>query len=157
MIGKTIEQLAKGDYARLTRTVDEADIAAFVDAVATHDPLHGPRGHAGRAALATPIVPSIFTAALVATVISSELPGPGTTHVSQTFKFLKPVHAGDTITAHVGIVEILRTRNSVCVQTVCTNQAGEEVLSGEAWVMPPAAPVAPMVYVRQERLEPIEV
>jgi acyl dehydratase len=151
MIGKTIEQLAKGDYARLTRTVDETDIATFVEAVADRGPI------SSDGVFATPIVPSIFTAALVAAVIGTELPGPGTTYVSQTLKFLKPVHAGDVITAHVGIVEILRARNAVCVQTLCTNQAGEEVLTGEAWVMPPSAPVAATVRTRLELLAPIAV
>jgi len=33
-------------------------------------------------------------------------------------------------------VEVIRERNRLRLQTVCVNQDGEEVLSGEAWVMP---------------------
>ena len=35
----------------------------------------------------------------------------------------------------------LRDRNRIRLQTVCVNQRGEEVLSGEAWVMPSKARV----------------
>jgi len=31
---------------------------------------------------------------------------------------------------------VIRDRNRIRLQTVCVNQNGEEVLSGEAWVMP---------------------
>jgi len=36
----------------------------------------------------------------------------------------------------VEIVEVIRDRNRLRLQTVCVNQDGEEVLAGEAWVMP---------------------
>jgi hypothetical protein len=157
MTGKTIEQLAKGDYAQLTRTVREAELTAFVDAVTGSVPSLDAVADGERIAGVTPMVPSTFAAALVATVIGTELPGPGTSYVSQTFRFLGPVREGDTITAHVGIVEILRARNAVCVQALCTNQAGDEVLAGEAWVMPPAATVAPWVHARLELVEPVAV
>jgi len=41
----------------------------------------------------------------------------------------------------VGVLEVLRERNRIRLQTVCVNQHGEEVLSGEAWVMPSEARV----------------
>jgi hypothetical protein len=49
---------------------------------------------------------------------------------------MKPVFAGDTITARVEIAEVIRERNRIRLHTACVNQRGEEVLSGEAWVMP---------------------
>ena len=54
---------------------------------------------------------------------------------------MKPVKAGDTITARVDVLEVIRERNRIRLQTVCVNQRGEEVLSGEAWVMPSKARV----------------
>ena len=39
------------------------------------------------------------------------------------------------------VLEVVRERNRLRLQTVCVNQRGEEVLSGEAWVMPSKAPV----------------
>jgi hypothetical protein len=46
------------------------------------------------------------------------------------------------------VLEVLRERNRIRLQTVCVNQLGEEVLSGAAWVMPSKAPV---VYAERPR------
>ena len=40
MIGKTIAELQPGDHAELTRRVERADIAEFVNAVGDHNPIH---------------------------------------------------------------------------------------------------------------------
>jgi acyl dehydratase len=136
MIGRTIEDLAPGDRAELTRVVEQDDIAAFVDAVGDYNPVHSDPAYAAGTPFKAPIAPGIYTAGLVSAVIGTRLPGPGAIYLSQSLKFVKPVKAGDTITARVEVVEALRERNRVRLQTVCVNQRGEEVLSGEAWVMP---------------------
>ena len=64
-----------------------------------------------------PIAPGILTAALVAAVIGSELPGPGAVYLSQTLKFLRPVKLNDTITARVEVAEVVHGRNRVCLRT----------------------------------------
>ena len=149
MIGKTIAELATGDRAKITRVVEEDDIAAFVDAVGDHNPVHSDPAYAATTPFKAPIAPGIFTAGLISAVIGTRLPGPGTVYLSQSLKFVKPVRAGDTITARVDVLEVLTERNRVRLQTMCLNQRGEEVLSGEAWVMPSKAPV-----VYEERPRP---
>src|SRR5215475_1444645 len=61
---------------------------------------------------------------------------------SQELKFLKPVLFGDVITARAEVVEVMRERNRMRLRTVCTNQRGDEVLTGEALVMPSKVRVA---------------
>jgi acyl dehydratase len=136
MIGKTIADLKAGDRAELVRTVAHDDIAAFVDAVGDYNPIHSDARYAASTPFREPIAPGIFTAGLISAVIGTELPGPGAIYLSQTLKFVKPVKAGDTITARVEVIEVLRERNRIRLSTLCTNQHGEEVLSGEAWVLP---------------------
>lgn len=136
MIGKTIAEVQEGDRAELTKIVTDDDIAGFVDAVGDYNPVHSDAAYAATTIFKTPIAPGIFTAGLISAVIGTELPGPGAIYLSQSLKFMKPVFAGDTITARVEIVEVIRDRNRIRLQTMCVNQRGEEVLSGEAWVMP---------------------
>ena len=136
MIGKTIADLNPGDRAELTRVVDQDDIAAFVDAVGDYNPVHSDAAYAAGTPFKEPIAPGIYTAGLISAVIGTELPGPGAIYLSQSLKFVKPVKAGDTITARAEVIEVLRERNRIRLQTVCVNQHGEEVLSGEAWIMP---------------------
>jgi acyl dehydratase len=136
MIGKTIADLAPGDHAEITRVVEDGDIAAFVDAVGDHNPVHSDAAYAATTPFKAPIAPGIFTAGLVSAVIGTQLPGPGAIYLSQSLKFVKPVKSGDRITARVEVVEVIPERNRIRLQTACVNQSGEEVLSGEAWVMP---------------------
>jgi len=136
MIGKTIADLTPGDRAELTRVVEQDDIAAFVEAVGDYNPVHSDAAYAAGTPFKVPIAPGIYTAGLISAVIGTELPGPGAIYLSQSLKFVKPVRAGDTITARAEVIEVIRERNRIRLQTVCVNQHGEEVLSGEAWVMP---------------------
>ena len=136
MIGRTIAELAAGDHAELVRQVEEDDIAGFIDAVGDLNPVHSDADYAATTPFKEPIAPGIFTAGLISAVIGTRLPGPGAIYLSQSLKFIKPVKARDTITARVHVLEVVRERNRVRLQTVCVNQRGEEVLSGEAWVMP---------------------
>ena len=136
MIGKTIAELAPGDHAEIVRRVGAGEIGSFVDAVGDHNPVHSDPRYAATTPFKEPIAPGIFTAGLISAVIGTRLPGPGAIYLSQSLKFTKPVRAGDTLTARVEVLEVIRERNRMRLATVCTNQRGEEVLSGEAWVMP---------------------
>ena len=148
MIGKTIAELAPGDHAEIVRRVGAGEIGSFVDAVGDHNPVHSDPRYAATTPFKEPIAPGIFTAGLISAGIGTRLPGPGAIYLSQTLKFTKPVMAGDTITARVEVLEVIRERNRMRLQTICTNQRGEEVLSGEAWVMPSPAHI---VYEERER------
>lgn len=141
MIGRTIAELAPGDRAEITRVVEQDDIAAFVEAVGDFNPVHSDAAYASGTPFKAPIAPGIYTAGLISAVIGTRLPGPGAIYLSQSLKFVKPVKAGDTITARVEVIEVLGERNRIRLQTVCANQHGEDVLSGEAWVMPSKARV----------------
>jgi 3-hydroxybutyryl-CoA dehydratase len=136
MRGKTISELAAGDHAELTRLVTNEDILSFVDAVGDYNPVHSDRAYAATTPFKEPIAPGIFTAGLISAVIGTQLPGPGAIYLSQSLKFMRPVKIGDRITARAEVAEVLSDRNRIRLRTVCTNQDGEEVLSGEAWVMP---------------------
>jgi len=141
MIGRSIDELAVGDSAEISRVVSEGDIGEFVDAVGDHNPVHSDPVFAAATPFKGPIAPGIWTAGLVSAVIGTRMPGPGSIYVTQDLAFLRPVRASDTITARVEVLEIVPERNRVRLKTVCVNQRGEEVLAGEAWVLPPKSRV----------------
>jgi len=147
MIGITIEDVRVGDTAQIVRRADDGDIASFVDAVGDYNPVHADREYAATTMFRQPIAPGIWTAGLISGVIGTRLPGPGAIYLSQELKFLKPVFFSDVITARVEVLEVLRERNRIRLKTVCTNQRGEEVLTGEALVMPSKTSVE---YVRPQ-------
>jgi len=141
MIGLAIDAIAVGDRAEITRIASDVDIAAFIEAVGDDNPIHGDRAYAATTPFEERIAPGIWTAGLISAVIGTRLPGPGAIYLAQDLRFLKPVKFGDVITARVEVLEVRSERNRVRLRTVCVNQRGEEVLSGEALVMPARAPV----------------
>ena len=141
MIGVTIERIEVGDRAEVTRAATDGDIAAFVDAVGDYNPIHSDPAYAAGTLFKERIAPGIWTAGLISAVIGTRLPGPGTIYLSQDLRFLRPVKLGDTITARVEVIEIIPEKNRVRLRTGCVNQRGEDVLGGEALVMPSRTPV----------------
>jgi 3-hydroxybutyryl-CoA dehydratase len=135
--GRAIQDPCVGETAEITREVTAEEIAAFVALVGDHNPVHSDPAAAGLTPFREPIAPGMWTASLLSAVIGSHLPGPGTIYVSQHLRFRRPVRVGDRITARVEVAEILPRRHRVRLVTTCTNQHGEVVVSGEAWVLPP--------------------
>jgi acyl dehydratase len=136
MIGRTIDEVAVGDAAELARTVTAEDIRGFVGATGDENPLHSDAAFAATTRFGRVIAPGILTGAFLSAVIGTRLPGPGAVYLSQSLRFVRPVHLGDRIVARVEVLERLPERNRLRLATVCTNQGGEVVLEGEAWVMP---------------------
>ena len=137
--GKTLAELGVGDVAQMTRTLTPELVTSFVTLSGDGNPIHRNARFAASTVFGECIAPGMLTAALIAAVIGSELPGPGCVYLSQSLKFLRPVRLDDTITARVEVVEIIHDRSRVCLRTQCVNARGEPVLVGEAWVMPPKA------------------
>ncbi len=136
MTGRTIEELAVGDVAEVTHTVTSETIREFVDASGDDNPLHSDRAFAASTRFGRIIAPGMLTGSFISGVIGTRLPGPGTIYLSQSFRFLKPVHIGDRVTARVEVVQRIPERNRVRLLTTCVNQEGEVLLEGEAWVLP---------------------
>ena len=78
-----------------------------------------------------------FIAGLFSTVLGTILPGLGTIYLRQDSKFVKPVFIGDTVSIKVEVASIDEKRNRVKKNRTATNQHGQEVVIGEAIVMPP--------------------
>lgn len=141
MRGVTVHELAPGDAAEFTRVASEAHVAEFVESCGDRNPVHSDSAYAAATAFKERIAPGIWTAGLLSAVIGTRLPGPGTIYVSQDLRFVRPVKLGDAITARVEVIEVHAERNRVRLRTVCRNHRGEEVLTGEALVMPSRTPV----------------
>lgn len=137
MKGRPIGELAKGDVAEMSRVASPGDVAEFLDSIGDRNPIHHDAKFAAATKFGKPIVPGMWSVGLVSAVLATKLPGPGCIYVKQSIEFLRPVYFGDTITARAEIVRLDADRNRVGLKTVCVNQAGEDVITGEAEVLPP--------------------
>ena len=137
MTGLKIDKLTIGQKALYSKTITETDVYLFAGISGDINPAHVNDEYAKNTTFKGRIAHGILTASLISAVIGMQLPGPGTIYVSQTLKFLAPVHFGDTITASVEIKEIIKEKNRVILSTRCKNQDDVIVLTGEAIVLPP--------------------
>ncbi len=134
--GRTIDQLAVGDSARLERTFSQDDIDAFARISGDDNPAHVDAAWADASIFGGRVAHGVLTAGLISAVLGTQLPGPGTIYMSQTLKWLAPVKPGDALTASATVRLILDEKNRVILDTV-VRRGDDVVLTGEALVMPP--------------------
>ena len=137
MQGFTVDELTVGQKASFSKTVSETDVYLFAGISGDFNPAHINQAYAETTAFKTRIAHGMLSAGFISTVLGNHLPGPGTIYMAQSLTFLAPVAIGDTITATAEVIEIMMEKKRVRLKTVCTNQDGKEVLTGEALVSPP--------------------
>lgn len=129
-----------------SRTLGEANFAAFQSASADNHPIHydmeycKARGHPGLLAHGFQVlIQTAAGAGALAHVMGDSL----VAFVEQSSKFLGPVYAGDTVYPMLEIVELKpqRTTGVVTVRSTVHNQRGELVLEGtQTYLMRKGAP-----------------
>lgn len=127
--------LRVGQSATISKVVSPEVVKQFADLVGDRNPVHLDPEHAARSRFGRPIAHGMLAASLISAALGTELPGPGTIYLSQTLQFRKPVFVGDEVTATVTIVAMREDRPILTLETVCSNQAGEVVVTGEATVL----------------------
>lgn len=137
MHGKTIDQMYVGQFALLNKTITDADVHIFAGVTGDMNPVHLDDLYASCSIFQQRIAHSGFIAGLFSTVLGTVLPGLGTIYLRQDSKFVKPVFIGDTVSIKVEVTSIDEKRNRVTLKTIATNQHDQEVVIGEAVVMPP--------------------
>jgi 3-hydroxybutyryl-CoA dehydratase len=140
MIGKTVQELQKGETAQFSKTVSEADIYLFAGITSDFNPAHVDEEYARKTFFATRIAHGLLSAGFISAVIANKLPGPDTIYMRQELDFLGVVKIGDTITTRVEATEIDAEKGRVKLLTTYDNQEGKRVLTGEARVSPPRPP-----------------
>ena len=124
-----------GQYAEISKTIEESDIDRFTELSGDDNPLHIHNNFSTDKRFSKRICHGLLTASYISAVLGTKLPGPGTIYMRQTLSFLKPVYLGDTITASARIVSIDKEKGVLTLETKVVR--GDEkvcVLEGEAVV-----------------------
>lgn len=138
LTNRTFEELEVGESASLVRLVSEDDIKLFAATSGDVNPAHLDPAYAATDIFGHVVIHGMWTAALLSTLLGTQLPGPGTIYLGQDLRFRRPVAPGDTVTATVTVREKKPEKRIVVLDTLCVNQDGKEVLSGQATVIAPA-------------------
>ena len=133
------DDLAVGQTASYSKTVEERDIQLFAAVSGDHNPVHLDAQYAAGTMFKERIAHGMFSGALISAAVACELPGPGTIYIGQTMRFTLPVKLGDTLTVRLEILEKL-PKFRVRVATRVFNQRDELVVDGEAEILAPRKP-----------------
>ncbi len=128
-------KIALGETAQLSTTITDRDIQAFAELTGDHNPVHLDDAFASRTRFKRRIAHGMLVASQLSKVIANDLPGQGSVYLSQTLKFVAPVYPGDTVTARVTVISVREDKPIITLETVCVNQDGQKVITGEAIVL----------------------
>jgi 3-hydroxybutyryl-CoA dehydratase len=125
-----------GDKVSFSKTVSESDVVSFADVTGDSNPLHLDDGYAAKTRFKGRIAHGMLSAGYISAALGTRLaPNSVVVYLSQQLRFQRPVKIGDTVTANCEVTAIQPERRFVTVKTDCVNQAGEEVVTGEAMVL----------------------
>ena len=134
---RTFEELRIGDVFRApSRTLTDAHAAAFQTVSADNHPIHYDVEYARRHGHIAPVVHGLQVFAFTApgaTLFPQYIGDVFVAFTSASCKFLKEVHAGDTLYPALEIIALTPQGDTGIVSTRATvhNQRGELVLDGE--------------------------
>lgn len=147
----TFDEMRVGDNAQLSRTLKAEDIQLFAAMSGDVNPAHMDPEYARSTQFHGVIAHGMWGAALISTVLGTQYPGPGTIYLSQSLRFLQPLHVGDTLDVRLTVTAMDEKNHHVTMDCRCTDQRGAEVITGSALVL------APLEKVLRERLQPMQV
>lgn len=134
---RTFDEISVGDSATHSRTITEADSELFA--------MISGEMAAVRVQSETPgsnFATHMLGLSLVSDVLATELPGPGTTYLSQEIKVYALIELGDKISTTVTVREKKPDGNRVVIDCVCTKQNGETVLASRVEVRAPVQKIS---------------
>jgi phosphotransacetylase/acyl dehydratase len=136
---RPFDEIAIGETASLSHTLTQRDIDLFATVTGDINPAHVDPAYAETDLFHHIIAHGLWGAGLISAVLGTKLPGPGTIYLGQDLRFRHPVSIGDTITATLTVTGKKPATHDVTLDCVCTNQKGEAVITGAAFIRAPTA------------------
>jgi 3-hydroxybutyryl-CoA dehydratase len=124
-----------GDSFSRSREVTDQLVRAFAEVSGDYNPIHLDEEFAKTTRFGRRIAHGMLSGAFISGVLGDELAERKVIYLSQTLKFTAPVYIGDTVTTTATVKQIREEKNIVTMQTICTNQNEETVVTGEAVLM----------------------
>jgi len=117
------------------RMVTDELIRQFAEISGDFNPIHLDEEFAKKTRFGRRIAHGMLSGAFVSAVLGFELSERKIVYLSQTLRFKSPVFIGDTVTTTATVTNIREDKPIVTLETVCTNQHGKTLVTGEAVVM----------------------
>jgi len=124
-----LDELKPGDFKLFAKTLSDTDAMLYAGISGEMSPLYLNESFAETTELKTRTVHPMLVAAIAGGAIFRLL-SPAVRTESREFRFLKPVYAGDTVTARAEVKEVDVESRKVILAVSCYNQDEEQVMEG---------------------------
>lgn len=124
-----------GDSFSTTREVTDELVRKFAEVSGDYNPIHLDEEFARTTRFGRRIAHGMLSGALISAVLGNEFRERKIVYLSQSLRFTAPVFLGDTVTASATVSKIREERGIVTLDTVCKDQNGQMLVTGEAVVM----------------------
>ena len=124
-----------GDNFSTEREITDELIRKFAEVSGDYNPIHLDEEFAKSTRFGKRIAHGMLSGAFISAVLGNEFRERKMVYLSQTMKFVAPVFIGDTVTASGTVTRIREDKGIVILETLCKNQNGETLVTGEAAVM----------------------
>jgi 3-hydroxybutyryl-CoA dehydratase len=124
-----------GDTISTSRLVTDELIRKFAEVSGDFNPIHLDEEVARKTPFGRRIAHGMLSGAFISALFATEFEKRKVIYLSQSLRFVAPVFIGDTVTATGTITNIRDDKPIVTIETVCMNQNGATVVTGEAVVM----------------------
>ena len=128
-------KLKVGDVFTTSRLVTDELIRQFAEVSGDYNPIHLDEEFAKNTRFGKRIAHGMLSGAFISAVLGNEFRDMKIVYLSQTMKFTAPVFIGDTITTTATVTNIREEKQIVTCETICTNQTGQTVVTGESKIM----------------------
>lgn len=124
-----------GDKFSTSKKITDEVVRAFAELSGDFNPIHLDEEFAANTRFGKRIAHGMISGALISAVLGNEFQNKKIVYLEQTMKFVAPVFIDDTVTATATVINIRPDKPIVTVETICTNQNGETVVTGEGKIM----------------------
>ncbi len=152
---RTFDEIAVGDHASLTRTLSSQDLALFAALSGDMAPDDIDEDYARDGIQSRVVGHGMWGATIIANVLGTRLPGPGTLYTGADLRFVGPIGEGDTLTVDLVVREKQPADRTVVLDCAGINHLDQRVLEGTVRVIAPAEKIrrprgqAPEVQLRR--------
>ena len=128
-------EIKVGDKFSNERLVTDELIRKFAEVSGDYNPIHLDEEVAKTTRFGKRIAHGMLSGAFISAVLGYEFTERRIVYLSQTLRFTAPVFIGDRVSTTAIVSKIREDKPIVTLETICTNQNGETLVTGEAAVM----------------------
>ncbi|MBM7554990.1 MaoC/PaaZ C-terminal domain-containing protein [Thalassobacillus pellis] len=139
-LGKKIQELKVGDHHSITRKIEDRDLLMYLGLSDDANPLYLQHDYASQTPYKRPLVPAVMLVGMVSSLVSMQLPGPGSHILRQELNFPEPLYHYSEVSIRAEVTKIDAANHEATINIVAKDNDEKEIITGIIVVSPPYEP-----------------